>query len=106
MIAVNIKENSWMAKIAARQLKADRVAMVIGRTIHLYNTSKEEFLSNKKWLRHEIAHVRQYKKLGIARFVFLYLMESFNKGYENNRFEIEARQHEKDLHILEGIEIN
>jgi hypothetical protein len=106
MIAVNIKENSWMAKLAAHQLKADKVAMVIGRTIHLYNASKQEFLSNKKWLRHEIAHVKQCRKLGVARFLFLYLMESFSKGYENNRFEIEARQHEKDLHILDGIEIN
>ena len=95
-----------MAKIAARKLKANQVAMVLGRTIHLHNTSRQEFLSNQKWLRHEIAHVRQYKQLGRLQFLFLYLLESFNKGYENNRFEVEARQQEKNLRILDGIEIS
>ena len=106
MIRVIIKENSWMAKIAARKLKAEKVAMVLGKTIHLHNTSKQEFISNKKWLRHEIAHIKQYKKIGFVQFLFLYLMETFNKGYEDNRFEVEARSMEKDLRILDGIEIN
>ena len=106
MISVTIKENSWMARIAARKLKEKKVAMVVGRTIHLHNTSKSEFLLNKRWLRHEIAHVKQYKKFGLLKFLFLYLMESFNNGYSNNRFEIEARTKERDLTILEGIEIN
>lgn len=106
MISVTIKENSWMARIAARKLKEKKVAMVVGRTIHLHNTSKSEFLLNKRWLRHEIAHVKQYKKFGLLQFLFLYLMESFNNGYSNNRFEIEARTKERDLTILEGIEIN
>ncbi len=106
MISVTIKENSWMAKIAARKLKEKKVAMVLGKTIHLHNTSKSEFLLNKRWLRHEIAHVKQYKKFGIMQFLFMYLMESFNNGYDNNRFEVEARIKERDLTILEGIEIN
>lgn len=95
-----------MAKIAARKLKEKKVAMVLGKTIHLHNTSKSEFLLNKRWLRHEIAHVKQYKKFGIMQFLFMYLMESFNNGYDNNRFEVEARIKERDLTILEGIEIN
>lgn len=106
MISVTIKENSCMAKIAARKLKEKKVAMVLGKTIHLHNTSKSEFLLNKRWLRHEIAHVKQYKKFGIIQFLFMYLMESFNNGYDNNRFEVEARIKERDLTILEGIEIN
>lgn len=106
MISVTIKENSWMAKIAARKLNEEKVAMVIGKTIHLHNTSKSEFLLNKRWLRHEIAHVKQFKQFGIIQFLFLYLMESFNNGYRNNRFEVEARMKERDLTILEGIEIN
>lgn len=105
MIKVIIKENSWMARIAAGKLKADKVAMVLGRTIHLHNTSREEFLRNKKWLRHEIAHVKQYKALGWVKFLTLYLMESFNKGYNDNRFEVDARKMESDLRILDGIEI-
>lgn len=95
-----------MARIAALKLKEEKVAMVLGKTIHLHNTSKSEFLLNKRWLRHEIAHVKQYKKFGLFYFLFLYLMEYFNNGYNNNRFEIEARSKERDLAILEGIEIN
>lgn len=106
MISVTIKENSWMAKIAARKLKEKKVAMVLGKTIHLHNTSKSEFLLNKRWLRHEIAHVKQFKKFGVMQFLFMYLMESFNNGYDNNRFEVEARIKERDLTILEGVEIN
>ena len=106
MISVTIKENSWMARIAARKLRVQKVAMVLGSTIHLHNASKSEFLLNKKWLRHEIAHVKQYKKFGFLQFVFMYLMESFNNGYSNNRFEVEARVRERDLTVLEGIDIN
>lgn len=80
--------------------------MVLGNTIHLYNATKSEFLFNKKWLRHEIAHVKQFQRYGYFSFLFMYLMESFNNGYQNNRFEVEARQKERDLTILNGIEIN
>jgi hypothetical protein len=104
MTVVRIKENSWLAKMAARQLKADKVAMVLGKTIHLYDASKEEFLNNPKWVRHEVAHVKQYCKLGFLKFILLYLLESFNKGYEHNRFEVEARNKEKDVSILKGVQ--
>lgn len=42
-----IKENSWIAKIAARKLQSDNVAIVIGRTIHLHHVSKEDFLKDE-----------------------------------------------------------
>lgn len=106
MITVTIKEKSWLAAIAARKLKTDKVAMVIGRTIYLHNTSREEFITNKKWLRHEIAHVKQYHRMGVFTFIVTYLMESFNKGYENNRLEVEARKMERNLGILEEISIH
>ncbi|MCE3283420.1 MAG: hypothetical protein K0Q66_2157, partial [Chitinophagaceae bacterium] len=73
---IRIKENSWLARIAARRLKSKQVAMVLGSTIHLHNTSREEFLQNKRWLRHELAHVRQYAQYGFARFLLLYMIES------------------------------
>jgi hypothetical protein len=104
MTIVRIKENSWLAMLAAKRLKARKVAMVLGKTIHLYDASKEEFLNNTRWVRHEVAHVKQYKKLGFLRFIILYLLETFNKGYENNSFEVEARQKEKDVNIMRGIE--
>ncbi len=105
MISVVIKENSWLAKIAAKKMKAHSIAMVVGNTIHLHNTTQKDFLSNRQWLRHEIAHVKQYQRVGIIPFLFSYLLESFNKGYLNNKFEVEARQMERDLRILDGVEI-
>jgi hypothetical protein len=104
MTQVKIKENSFLAKLAARKLRAPKVAMVIGRTIHLHNSSKEEFLNNQRWVRHEVAHIKQYKKFGFVRFIILYLLETFNKGYEYNRFEVEARRRERDVAILSGIQ--
>lgn len=100
MTQVSIKENSWLARIAAYKLKSNSVAMVIGKTIYLHNSSKEEFLNNERWVRHEVAHVKQYLELGVLRFLMLYLLETINKGYENNRFELEAQQKENDFSIL------
>ncbi len=100
MTKVKIKENSWLARIAAYKLNSDSVAMVIGKTIHLHNSSKKDFLNNQRWVRHEVAHVKQYLELGLFRFLALYLLETFNKGYQNNRFEVDARQKEKDMSIL------
>lgn len=91
---VQIRENSWIAKLAAKKLKSGSMAIVIGSTIHLHNTSKEKFLSNEKWLKHEMCHIHQFKKYGFVVFLFKYLLESIRKGYHNNRFEIEARQAE------------
>lgn len=96
MITVRVKENSWIAGIAAKKLKVDKVAIVINRTIHLHNTKQEEFMNNECWLRHELKHVEQYRQYGVVRFIFLYLYESAIKGYKQNRFEIEARSAELD----------
>ena len=106
MTEVKIKENSWLAKIAARRLNSDSMAMVIGKTIHLHNSTKQEFLRNKRWVRHEVAHVKQYLRLGVFRFIVLYLLETFNKGYEYNSFEIDARKMERDCSILSEIHFN
>ena len=91
-----IQENSFWAKLAASRLKSEKMAMVLGRTIHLHNTSIAELQSNRRWLRHELAHVRQFRKLGFLRFLFLYGIESFRNGYSRNSFEIEARAAESD----------
>jgi hypothetical protein len=101
---VRIKENSLLARLAAHNLKAEKMALVIGDTIRLHNTTKQEFLSNPKWVRHEIAHVYQYKRKGKIRFILSYLLETFNLGYEYNRYELEAIKKERDHLLLEGIE--
>src|SRR5690349_5213809 len=105
MVVMNIiiKENSWRARIAARQLKGARAAIVFNNVIHLWGVGKETFLLNLSWTRHEVAHVYQYKKYGFVRFIFLYLLETARNGYYNNRFEAEARSKEEDHAILEGI---
>jgi hypothetical protein len=53
-------------------------------------------------VRHEVAHVKQYQEMGLLPFLTLYLTETIKKGYQNNRFEVEARQKEKDSSILSG----
>ena len=89
-----IKENSWLAKIAAKKLQASSVAMVLGKTIHLHNTTKQHFLNDKRWLKHELCHVQQFKQHGYFMFVIKYLYESIKVGYYNNKFEVEAREAE------------
>lgn len=90
-----IKENSFLALLAAKKLKVKKVAMVIGKTIHLHNTSTEEFLNNQRWVKHELAHIEQYQKHGLLKFLFLYLWYSIKYGYYNNPFEVEARKAEE-----------
>ena len=90
-----IKENSWLAKIAAKKLSSTNVAMVLGKTIHLFGVSKTDFLQDEKWLKHELCHIRQFKQYGYLNVVVKYLWESLRKGYYNNRFEVEARKAEE-----------
>ena len=90
-----IKENSWLAKIAAKKLRSKNVAMVLGKTIHLHNTTKEQFLQNERWVKHELCHVEQFKDNGYIIFIVKYLWESLQKGYYNNKYEKEAREAEE-----------
>lgn len=91
---IRIRENSWLAWLAARKLGVPAVALTIGRTIHLHRTSKLDFLGDERWVRHELAHVAQFRKYGFWKFVYLYLAESLKNGYFFNKYEIEARQAE------------
>jgi hypothetical protein len=97
---VRIKENSWVAKIAAAKMKADKVAIVFGSTIHLHNTSRNEFLSDTDWVCHELKHVEQYQQNGFTGFLAKYLFD-----WMNHKFEIAARENEKDSSILKEMEI-
>ena len=91
----SLKENSWLAGIAAKKLRAASVAMVLGNTIHLYNTSQEEFLKNENWVKHEQYHIKQFRQHGYIGFIVKYLWESIRKGYYDNKFEVEARAAEQ-----------
>ena len=94
VIGYSIKENSWIAKLASKKLRTERVAIVIGKTIHLYNTTQKEFLSDEKWLKHELCHIRQFQQNGYVGFILKYLLESIKHGYFNNKYEVEAREAE------------
>jgi len=93
-IDYRIREDSWVARMATIKLGYRRAAVVIGRTIYLSGATREEFLADEKWTRHECCHLAQYRKYGTVQFVLRYLRESLLHGYHNNRFEIEARQAE------------
>src|SRR5690349_17253209 len=101
----HIRENSFIARIAALKLRSKRVAMVLGKTIHLHNTSASEFLANERWVRHELAHIRQFRQYGFFSFLVRYLVESVRSGYYRNRFEAEAREAENDPTVAEGLVI-
>jgi len=102
---VRIKENSWVAKVAAAKMKADKVAIVFGSTIHLHNTTKQEFLNDSDWVCHELKHVEQYKQNGFAGFLIKYVTDWMKNGYYKNKFEVEARRSEKDLSLMKRMEI-
>ena len=93
---LNIKENSWVAKLAAKKLKTKNVAIVIGNTIHLYNVTRCQFLQDKKWVKHEVCHLKQFHKHGHFIFILKYLWESMRHGYHQNKYEEEARRAEEE----------
>lgn len=92
---VYVVENAWLAKMAALKMGSHRVAMVIGRRIYLWGVTKTDFLQQPAWVKHELAHVAQYQRYGVVKFLLLYLLEWIKNGYYNNRFEVEARAAEK-----------
>lgn len=92
---VKIVENSLFARVARTVLKADNVAMVLGKAIHLSGVKKETFLRNPSWVAHEYCHLQQFQKYGFFRFLWLYTVESIKVGYFHNKFEVEAREAEK-----------
>lgn len=101
---VRIKENTFVAKLAAGKLKSARVAIVFGHTIYLHNSSREEFLNDKTWVLHELKHVEQYRRYGFAGFIIRYVWEWARRGYINNRFEVEARNSETNDNLLSDVQ--
>ncbi len=97
---IKVKEKSLLAKIAARKLKVNSVAMVLGNTIYLWGAKKEDLLNSKSWLNHELKHVEQCLRYGLPCFLLLYLWETLRYGYYNNRFEREARAAEDTESVL------
>ena len=91
---VTIRENSWIAMLAAKKLKAQSAAIVLGNTIHLYHSSKKDFLLNESWVKHELCHVAQFRQYGYLPFIAMYLLESIKRGYYENKYEVAAHSAE------------
>ncbi len=92
---VSIRERSFRARIAACCLGVNNVAFTLGKTIYLHNATRQEFLMDERWVRHELKHVEQFARHGFVSFVCKYVFETLRKGYRNNKYEIEARNAEK-----------
>lgn len=93
---MHIKEHSWLARIARWKLgNKGRVAMVVGRTVHLSGATRTEFLADAEWVAHEQVHLRQFREFGFWNFLARYLWESARVGYWNNKYEVEAREEAK-----------
>lgn len=102
---VHIKEGSLIARIAAFVLKTHNAAIVIGNVIYIHGVHKEAFLSDKRWLLHELQHVVQYNREGVGRFIFQYIFNHIKFGYSNNPYEVEARNAETDETLLDKYKI-
>lgn len=100
LTTVYIKENSFIAKLAARLLKKKDMAIVLGSTIYLWNVSTKNFLQNEKWLKHELTHIKQFKQYGFLKFILLYFRQTWKNGYEKNKFELEATEEENKISDL------
>jgi predicted dienelactone hydrolase len=89
--SVKLVPHNLLAKIAGRMHgEEEDYAVTIGKTIYL-SCSKEDFLSDTPWVRHEFTHVQQYKKYGILEFAKRYLFFSiFFHSYGKNPLEKEA----------------
>lgn len=103
IIHYHIKEQSFIARIAAFNLRKDHAAIVIHRTIHLWGLSKADFQAQPRYVNHEFQHLYQYQQLGTIRFLIEYLIESMRKGYYENKFEIEARNAETTTPLADFI---
>jgi hypothetical protein len=98
---IRIIEGMMIAKIAAKVLATNKVAVVIGKTIYVYGVAIPDFLVNKKWLLHELKHVQQYGRHGTVVFLLKYVYYTLRYGYYDNPYEKEARNAENDNSLLE-----
>jgi hypothetical protein len=95
-----------LAGLGARKLGYRKVALVVGHTIHLHNTSLGEFFASPAWVCHELKHVEQYERLGIPLFLLKYFLEYVRRGYWDSSFEVEARAAESDRTLLARFDLS
>lgn len=90
-ITVKTPNKFWQAFLWL-DAKASKVERIAGFTTFWHTVLiRPEYMESKTILAHELTHVQQIDNLGLINFTYQYLMESFKKGYRNNKFEVEAR---------------
>jgi len=95
---IKIVDNSRLAKIAGRwHGSEEKYAVTFGSTIFV-SCTKEDFFAEDWWVRHEMEHVKQYKKYGVPGFLKRYMLYSIFHRYVKNPFEKEALSAEEPKH--------
>lgn len=86
-----IQEQAWLAWLAARCLGTRRVAVAWRSSILLWGVNRPDFLANAAWVRHEVCHLKQYRRYGTAGFLLRYGLGWLRYGYQQHPMELEAR---------------
>jgi hypothetical protein len=97
---VYVKEKSFRAQLAKMKLGKGGVALVMRKTIYLYGVTKDQFLSDEKWVCHELQHIKQYEQEGVLKFLIKYFIYWLRYGYYNIPYEKEARANELNQALL------
>lgn len=90
---VSMADASWLIRIWLwMYTKANGIHKLNGwasfwHTIYVAPEKLQDF----KVIAHECQHIKQIDDLGIIKFTYCYLKETFKKGYRNNKYEVEAR---------------
>jgi hypothetical protein len=83
-------ESVWVKLLLPKRF----VAITLGSRVYTRRAELSDAV-----LRHERAHVEQWRRYGRLRFPLLYLWYHWKHGYEKNPFEVEARRAESDYRI-------
>ncbi len=66
----------------------EEAAITVGNIIFV-SCSRKEFIEDKRWVKHEITHVNQYKRYGLIGFWKRYFAMLIIYGYNNHPMENE-----------------
>ncbi len=88
---VEIRESAWITDLGGRLsgMQGPAHAVTLGRVIVVPPESRP----SDRLLRHELAHVRQWRAEPLS-FPVRYVWHHIRRGYWNNPFEMEARAEE------------
>jgi hypothetical protein len=88
---VTVRRNRWIPAIGGvgGKMKGPAAAVTLGGTILVH----PEVAVDEGLLAHELVHVRQWREDRL--FAAKYVAEWMRHGYRQNRYEVEAYEHER-----------